>query len=65
VQSIERRVDREYPGAYAVVLDMEGTPTWAPAGANDNFLFCDGACGFTIANAVTQTTGAGGNYVIT
>jgi len=48
----------------AVVLDIEGTPTWAPAGGNDNFLFCDGPCEFTIANGITQTTGAGGNYAI-
>jgi hypothetical protein len=48
----------------AVVLDTEGTPSWSPAGSNDNFLFCDGPCEFTIANGVTQITGAGGNYVI-
>jgi hypothetical protein len=47
-----------------VVLDVEGTPVWNPAGANDNFLFCDGMCQFTVANGITQATAAGGNYVI-
>lgn len=48
----------------AVVLDLEGTPVWNPAGVNDNFMFCDGPCEYTIANGVTQATAAGGNYVI-
>ena len=46
-----------------VVMDMEGTPTWFPAGGNDNFLFCDGPCEFTIANGVTQGAGSA-NYII-
>lgn len=48
----------------AVVLDIEGTPIWNPGGANDNFMFCDGDCGFTIANGITQATAATGNYPI-
>lgn len=48
-----------------VVLDLEGgPPIWNPAGANDNFLTCDGYCQYTIANGVTQATAAGGNYMI-
>lgn len=47
-----------------VVLDLEGTPTWTPGGANDNFLFCDGDCGFTVANGVTQAGAGTGNYII-
>ena len=47
-----------------VVLDLEGTPVWNPAGVNDNFLFCDGPCEYTIANGLTQATGAAGNYAI-
>ena len=47
-----------------VVLDLEGTPIWNPAGPNDNFLFCDGQCQFTIGNGITQATGGGANYVI-
>lgn len=47
-----------------VVLDQEGTVIWNPAGANDNYLFCDGMCQFTIANGVTQGGAAGGNYII-
>lgn len=41
----------------------KGTPTWFPAGGNDNFLFCDGPCEFTIANGVTQGAGSA-NYII-
>ena len=48
----------------AVVLDLEGTPIWDPAGVNDNFLFCDGPCVFTIANGITQATATAGNYII-
>lgn len=46
------------------VLDLEGTPIWNPAGGNDNFLFCDGPCQYTIANGITQATAAGGNRII-
>lgn len=46
------------------VIDMEGTPTWTPGGTNDNFLFCDGACRFTIANGITQGGAGWGNYII-
>jgi hypothetical protein len=48
----------------AVVLDNEGTTNWTPAGNNDNFLFCDGPCEFTIANGMTQLGAGGGNYAI-
>jgi hypothetical protein len=47
-----------------VVLDLEGTPTWNPQGVNDNFLFCDGMCQFTIANGITHAGGGTGNYII-
>lgn len=47
-----------------VVLDLEGTPVWKPGGPNDNFLFCDGPCEYTIANGVTQATAVTGNYII-
>jgi hypothetical protein len=47
-----------------VVLDLEGTPIWNPAGTNDNFMYCDGPCKFTIGNGLTQATGAGANHAI-
>jgi hypothetical protein len=47
-----------------VVLDIEGTPQWQPGGSNDNFLFCDGPCEYTIANGIAQSGGGTGNYVI-
>lgn len=46
------------------VLDIEGATTWVPGGANDNFLYCDGACGFAIANGVTHSGSGTGNYYI-
>lgn len=46
------------------VVDLTGTPTWTPGGANDNFLFCDGSCRFTIANGITQAGSGWGNYII-
>ena len=46
------------------VLDLEGTPLWQPSGGNDNFLYCDGLCIFTIANGFNQNGGGTGNYGI-
>lgn len=47
-----------------VVLDLNGTPIWTPAGSNDNFLFCDGKCQFTVADGITQALATGANYII-
>lgn len=48
-----------------VVLDQEGgPPIWNPAGSNDEYLFCDGFCQWTISNGITQATAAGANYMI-
>lgn len=47
------------------VLDLEGgPPQWNPAGANDNFLYCDGPCQFTIANGITDAVGTSGGYFV-
>jgi hypothetical protein len=48
-----------------VVLDLEGGPAvlWTPGGTNDNFVFCDGMCQYTIGNGIAQTGGTGNRYI--
>lgn len=46
------------------VVDLEGTPIWTPGGTNDNFIYCDGGCTFSIANGITLNGSGWGNYFV-
>lgn len=48
-----------------VVLDLESGPAvlWTPGGTNDNLIFCDGMCQYTVGNGISQTGGTGNRYI--